>query len=81
MAHRDVLSLGEALPSVSLIDLSSNFSLAGDVHGGVVNVLSDVVDDTDVKLLLLVDRADVSSRREIESRTSVGANRKKETFD
>lgn len=48
--------------------LSSNFSIVGDVHGGVV--CSDVDEDTDVKLLLLIDKADVSSRREIESRTS-----------
>lgn len=51
--------------------LLSNFSIVGDVHDGVVNVCSDVVDDTDVKLLLLIDNVDVNSKREIESRTSV----------
>lgn len=71
MSHREVLSLGDALPSVSFMDLSSNLSLTGDVYGGVVNVCSDVDDDTDVKLLLLVDRADVSSSRDIDSITSV----------
>lgn len=54
--------------------LSSNFSIVGDVHGGVVNVCSDVDDETDVKLLLLIDNADVSSRRVIESRTSEKKN-------
>lgn len=45
--------------------------MVGDVHGGVVNVCSEVDDETDVKLLLLMDRADVNSRREMESITSV----------
>lgn len=65
--YREVLSLGEEFSSVSLLGLS----MVGDVHGGVVNVCSDVDEETDVKLLLLIDRADVSSRREIESITSV----------
>lgn len=58
------------MSSASSVGLSSNLSIEGDVHGGVVNVCSEVDDDTDVKLLLLIDNADVSSRREIESRTS-----------
>lgn len=66
--YRDVLSLSDELSSVSLMGLlSANFSFVGDVDGGVVNVFSDVVDDTDVRLLLLIDKADVNSRREIES--------------
>lgn len=63
-----MLSLGEELSSVSLLGLSSSFSTVGDVHGGVVCPEFD--EDTDVKLLLLIDSADVNSSREIESRTS-----------
>lgn len=74
LVYRDVLSLGEELSSVSL-GLSSNFSIVGDVHGGVV--CSDVDDETDVKLQLLIDNADDSSRREIESRTSAKKGKKK----